>query len=165
MLFVADVAYNHAAGLGRWGSLATSSRVVRGGAWNNNPDNARAAYRNHNTPDNWNDNQGFRLLCGPTSLPPLQRRRPASVFPNRPVASLSTATGTGSASGIGRRPRFAARGEGLKMAQVSPVRTEGLSGQSVGRISKRGASWAQAPRRLTPLWHKRSASLTAPQGV
>ena len=81
MLFVADVAYNHAAGLGRWGSLATSSRVVRGGAWNNNPDNARAAYRNHNTPDNWNDNQGFRLLCGPTSLPPFKGAGRLVCFP------------------------------------------------------------------------------------
>jgi RNA-directed DNA polymerase len=34
--------------------------VVRGGAWNNNRDNARCAYRNRNQPDNRNNNLGFR---------------------------------------------------------------------------------------------------------
>jgi formylglycine-generating enzyme required for sulfatase activity len=37
--------------------------VVRGGSWNNNPANARAANRNHNHPHNQNDNLGFRLVC------------------------------------------------------------------------------------------------------
>ena len=37
------------------------SRVVRGGSWNNNPQNLRSANRNRNTPDNRNNNQGFRL--------------------------------------------------------------------------------------------------------
>ena len=36
--------------------------MVRGGSWNNNQDNARAAYRNNNTPDNRNTNIGFRVL-------------------------------------------------------------------------------------------------------
>ncbi|MGF1548758.1 MAG: SUMF1/EgtB/PvdO family nonheme iron enzyme [Thiotrichales bacterium] len=36
-------------------------RVVRGGAWNNKPDNARSANRNRNEPDNRNNNFGFRL--------------------------------------------------------------------------------------------------------
>jgi hypothetical protein len=35
--------------------------VLRGGAFNNNEDNARAAYRNHNHPDNRNINNGFRV--------------------------------------------------------------------------------------------------------
>ena len=35
-------------------------RVVRGGTWNNNQNNARCAYRNNNHPDNRNDNIGFR---------------------------------------------------------------------------------------------------------
>ncbi len=34
--------------------------MLRGGSWNNNARNARAAYRNHNRPDNLNDNNGFR---------------------------------------------------------------------------------------------------------
>jgi hypothetical protein len=40
---------------------APSSRVVRGGSWNNNSRNARSAYRNHNDPANRNNNIGFRL--------------------------------------------------------------------------------------------------------
>jgi hypothetical protein len=39
------------------------SRVLRGGAWNNNPRNCRAANRNNNDPDNRNNNIGFRLCC------------------------------------------------------------------------------------------------------
>ena len=36
-------------------------RVLRGGAWNNNPNNTRSANRNNNTPDNRNNNNGFRV--------------------------------------------------------------------------------------------------------
>ena len=38
-----------------------SKRVNRGGSWNSNARNVRAAYRNWNTPDNRNNNLGFRL--------------------------------------------------------------------------------------------------------
>jgi formylglycine-generating enzyme required for sulfatase activity len=41
----------------------TEPRVLRGGGWNNNPDNARAANRNNNHPDNRNNNSGFRPVC------------------------------------------------------------------------------------------------------
>jgi formylglycine-generating enzyme required for sulfatase activity len=37
------------------------ARVVRGGSWNNNGRNVRSAIRNRNTPDNRNNNLGFRL--------------------------------------------------------------------------------------------------------
>ena len=37
-----------------------AERVVRGGSWNDNARNVRAAYRNRNAPDNRNDNLGFR---------------------------------------------------------------------------------------------------------
>jgi formylglycine-generating enzyme required for sulfatase activity len=33
---------------------------VRGGSWNNNRNNVRCANRNRNTPDNRNNNVGFR---------------------------------------------------------------------------------------------------------
>jgi hypothetical protein len=35
---------------------------LRGGSWNNNDNNCRVANRNHNNPDNRNNNNGFRLL-------------------------------------------------------------------------------------------------------
>ncbi len=37
------------------------NRVLRGGSWINNGRNLRAAYRNHNAPDNRNHNIGLRL--------------------------------------------------------------------------------------------------------
>ena len=37
------------------------SRVLRGGSWNNNPQNLRSANRNRNNPTNRNNNNGFRL--------------------------------------------------------------------------------------------------------
>jgi hypothetical protein len=40
---------------------APSSRVLRGGSWNNNPENLRSANRNRNNPTNRNNNNGFRL--------------------------------------------------------------------------------------------------------
>jgi hypothetical protein len=36
-------------------------RVLRGGSWNNNRRNCRAAYRNRNDPVNFNNNVGFRV--------------------------------------------------------------------------------------------------------
>ncbi|MCX6916319.1 MAG: reverse transcriptase domain-containing protein [Verrucomicrobia bacterium] len=39
-----------------------TSRVLRGGSWNNDPTNLRSAYRNNNTPDNRNNNIGFRCV-------------------------------------------------------------------------------------------------------
>ncbi|GJL71933.1 MAG: hypothetical protein NMNS01_11320 [Nitrosomonas sp.] len=37
--------------------------MLRGGSWNNHPDNMRAATRNNNHPDNRNNNIGFRMVC------------------------------------------------------------------------------------------------------
>ncbi|MEW8037875.1 MAG: SUMF1/EgtB/PvdO family nonheme iron enzyme [gamma proteobacterium symbiont of Ctena orbiculata] len=41
---------------------------MRGGSWNNNPENARSANRNRNNPDNQNNNVGFRVLCSGTDF-------------------------------------------------------------------------------------------------
>ena len=46
-----------------------TSRVLRGGSWNNNPTNLRCAYRNNNTPDNRNNNIGFRCVWVEDSSP------------------------------------------------------------------------------------------------
>jgi len=37
--------------------------VLRGGSWNNNQRNARVSIRNNNTPDNANNNIGFRVAA------------------------------------------------------------------------------------------------------
>ena len=41
--------------------LEGSNRVLRGGSWNDNARNCRVANRNNNSPDNRNNNTGFRL--------------------------------------------------------------------------------------------------------
>jgi len=41
-----------------WGQA--KDKVLRGGGWNNNWNNVRAANRNNNNPDNRNNNIGFR---------------------------------------------------------------------------------------------------------
>jgi formylglycine-generating enzyme required for sulfatase activity len=39
--------------------------MLRGGSWNNNPENCRSASRNYN--DNDNNNIGFRVVVGGAS--------------------------------------------------------------------------------------------------
>ncbi|MFZ4643406.1 MAG: SUMF1/EgtB/PvdO family nonheme iron enzyme [Phycisphaerales bacterium] len=43
----------------------TLNRLLRGGNWNNNSNNCRASQRNNNTPDNINNNIGFRVVSTP----------------------------------------------------------------------------------------------------
>ncbi len=40
----------------------SSNRVLRGGSWNNAATNCRVANRNNNSPENRNNNNGFRVL-------------------------------------------------------------------------------------------------------
>ena len=47
------------------GATSGSYRVIRGGSWNNNARNCRSANRNRNTPENRNNNLGFRVLRSP----------------------------------------------------------------------------------------------------
>jgi retron-type reverse transcriptase len=55
----ASIRFNPAKAPEAW--TAPCRRVVRGGSWNNNPRNLRAANRNRNTTDNRNNNLGFRV--------------------------------------------------------------------------------------------------------
>jgi formylglycine-generating enzyme len=56
-------------------------RVLRGGSFNKNGRNARSAYRNHNDPDNRNDNIGFRVVVSTFFAPP---EMPGGERPSRP---------------------------------------------------------------------------------
>ncbi|MFM6058740.1 MAG: SUMF1/EgtB/PvdO family nonheme iron enzyme [Microcystis sp.] len=42
--------------------------MLRGGSWNNNPENCRCAYRNRNNPDNRNNNIGLRLVASSSAF-------------------------------------------------------------------------------------------------
>ncbi len=96
-------------------------RLLRGGSWNNNPRNCRSAYRNHNQPDNANNNVGFRVVClpqHPSSTEPLEGipagdqegSRPAPVIGRlRPLirtAPEGAPSAHGSAIGAGTVPFF-----------------------------------------------------------
>jgi hypothetical protein len=49
--------------------------VIRGGSWNNKPENLRTSYRNRNNAENRNNNIGFRLAqsARPARLPARSR--------------------------------------------------------------------------------------------
>ncbi|WP_129678366.1 SUMF1/EgtB/PvdO family nonheme iron enzyme [Candidatus Chloroploca sp. Khr17] len=51
----------HASSTRRRYNSVSGSAHTRGGSWNDESFNLRAANRNHNTPDNHNRNVGFRL--------------------------------------------------------------------------------------------------------
>ena len=62
-------------------------RVLRGGSWNNNPNNLRSANRNRNTTSNRNNNNGFRL---------------ASTLINRTSVFMETEAGIESSGVLGK---------------------------------------------------------------
>ena len=59
-------------------------RVLRGGSWNNNQDNARASNRNNNNPNNRNNNNGFRLVVRPTSKANFHKAAGVHLLASRP---------------------------------------------------------------------------------
>jgi hypothetical protein len=64
--------------------------VLRGGAWNNQPHNVACAIRNHNEPDDRNNNIGFRVAktpCGKANGKRQTLARP--VFPEYFVVAPS----------------------------------------------------------------------------
>ena len=102
---------------------ATARRVVRGGSWNNDQDNARASYRNDNASDNRNNHVGLRVVRSSHILIPLMAQ-PGGGLRIRLLracspASLARAVLPVLAVDYGLRPEAKV----IKMAQVSPART------------------------------------------
>jgi hypothetical protein len=124
------------------GLPATTRRVVRGGSWNNNQDNARATYRNDNDPHNRNNNLGLRVVRSSHIVIPLLMAQPglydvAWLLRACPPALPVRATLPELAADHGLRPEA----KGIRMAQVSPVRTDIAQHKSVGPTHKRGVAW------------------------
>ncbi len=67
------------------GGAPWNRRVVRGGSWNDNRENARAAYRNRNDPNNRNNDIGFRLVCLAHIFTPLQGHGLTNEFSTSPL--------------------------------------------------------------------------------
>jgi hypothetical protein len=79
--------------------VRTQSRVLRGGSWNNNPNNLRCANRNNNEPTNRNNNIGFR--CAQDAGKPIRmpefgclRTTEARMPPSRVRSGLASARQT-----------------------------------------------------------------------
>jgi hypothetical protein len=82
--------------------LPGDSRVLRGGSWANNRNNAHAANRNNNSPGNRNDNNGFRVVVvvRPTTHLLLLEERVRPLFP-RQLHALAWPARDGAMSGDG----------------------------------------------------------------
>ncbi|MEM6625098.1 MAG: SUMF1/EgtB/PvdO family nonheme iron enzyme [Pseudomonadota bacterium] len=110
--------------VGRHPCTVPSRRVLRGGSWNNNPQNLRSANRNRNTTTNRNNNVGFRVAStlhkwagagdpkGPPGAPGV-----------RPGPRMMSGRGVGSAPSRPRR-RLAGPasrdGGGLRIVEARP---------------------------------------------
>ena len=65
--------------------------TLRGGSWNNDASNARAAYRNNNRWDNRNNNIGFRLALSVRDDPSrLASKRARALSPESVTARAAT---------------------------------------------------------------------------
>ena len=105
-----------------WGSLG-ASRVLRGGSWNNNAMNLRAANRNDNHPDNRNNNIGFRVCRGSHIVITLGW----GCWPHKPAIAADYG--------------WLREDQARSMAQACPVRTLPLG---VGRIAEPDAAWIRS---------------------
>ena len=99
------------------------AQLLRGGSWNNNPRNCRSAYRNHNQPDNANNNVGFRVVCLP--------QHPS---PSEPLEGIQAGAQEGSQT-RGSRPAPVIgdpRWQGLPQASDRTIRTTPAHGPKPG---------------------------------
>lgn len=66
------------------GPASGSNRVLRGGNWNNDSSNCRAAIRNNNSPGNTNNNNGFRAVRSSEDSPMWEKDSDPAAIPSAP---------------------------------------------------------------------------------
>ena len=66
------------------GPVSGSYRVIRGGNWNNDSSNCRAANRNNNSPGNTNNNIGFRSVRSSEDSPQREHDSDPAAIPSAP---------------------------------------------------------------------------------
>jgi hypothetical protein len=71
--------------------------ALRGGSWNNDDTNLRCSARNHNNPDNYWNNNGFRAL---RVFAPNHARRCCRFFPVKSGPGAGVSRNTGLVSGM-----------------------------------------------------------------
>ena len=68
--------------------MGAPAGVLRGGSWNNESTNVRAANRNRNNPDNRNDNNGFRCARPLSNGLAAARMLPAGLLSELPAGGV-----------------------------------------------------------------------------
>ena len=96
----------------KWGRVGNgSNRVIRGGSFNNDAVNMRAAKRNNNTPGNRNANNGGRCLS-PVHRPPSSGSRSGDLSTRQWPWTRAPEPGRGQPPRPGRNRKAGVRGEG-----------------------------------------------------
>ncbi|MCX5656032.1 MAG: SUMF1/EgtB/PvdO family nonheme iron enzyme [Planctomycetota bacterium] len=121
--------------LGPGGAEPNSQRVLRGGSWNNNTDNCRAANRNNNTPDNRNNNYGFRVVVS-VSAPALSIRRLALSSGIDRLTGLASVTMKVLALLLSRRASSFRSVPAGRICVVGPGESGSLFGERLARLQQ-----------------------------
>ena len=117
--------------------------MLRGGSWNNDSDNCRSANRNHNDPDNRNNNIGFRLC------------RAVAVSPNRPLpeGNFHHARCRVCTDLCGRHARPVPRGRQVCFLCTCPIRRQEASSTGGRRDQRHGGGWGLVVPTNVPARH------------
>ncbi|MBA2591665.1 MAG: SUMF1/EgtB/PvdO family nonheme iron enzyme [Gammaproteobacteria bacterium] len=152
--------------LGGWQQpVRRSGKVVRGGAWNNNRDNARCAYRNRNHPDNRNNNIGFRVVLRSAHvLPPLLLVPPRGGTARRynRAARVPEMPGRSAQAGLPAEAKEEEQRQTLWSARTPQGRAKPGASPTPGAYTNRGTARPSARRARPACLNRRRLRRRAP---